>query len=206
MKKTVEERGITLVALVITIIVLLILASVIINLILGKNGLLKITEQAGKNYTMAEEKELTDLNNITNIVDKVLNDETVPNTPETPKIDESVLALKPGDYIKYDSGANGEILCRVLYPADSEYGLQIISNGNVKKVTLGSDTYSEAVESYNKAIETLNNEAEAYINTEYAYDARCVGSVPTVSKGMFTKKDTGATTYVTYASENPKYK
>lgn len=190
---------------------MLILAGVVINLTIGKNGIFKIAKQAVKNYTNAEAKELADLNSITNIVDQAINGETgvngetEPNNPETPTIDESVLALKAGDYIKYNSGVNGEILCRVLYPASSKYGLQIISDKNVKNVTLGSSTYSEAVKSYNNAIETLNNEAEAYINTEYAYDARCVGSAPTIKNGMFIKKDNGATTYVTPQFTNESY-
>lgn len=206
-----KQRGITLIALIITIIIMLILAGVVINLTIGENGIFRIAKQAVKNYTNAEAKELADLNNITNIVDQAINGETggnggtEPESPETPTIDESVLALKAGDYIKYNSGANGEILCRVLYPASSKYGLQIISDKNVKNVTLGSSTYSEAVKSYNNAIETLNNEAEAYINTEYAYDARCVGSLPIVENGMFTKKDSGATTYVTPQFVNANY-
>lgn len=206
-----KQRGITLIALIITIIIMLILAGVVINLTIGKDGIFKIAKQAVKNYTNAEAKELADLNSITNIVDQAINGETgvngetEPNNPETPTIDESVLALKAGDYIKYNSGVNGEILCRVLYPASSKYGLQIISDKNVKNVTLGSSTYSEAVKSYNNAIETLNNEAEAYINTEYAYDARCVGSAPTIKNGMFIKKDNGATTYVTPQFTNESY-
>ncbi len=206
-----KEKGITLIALIITIIIMLILAGVVINLTIGKNGLFKTAKQAAKNYTNAEAKELAGLNNITNVVEQAVNGETEgngetgPSIPETPIIDESILALKAGDYIKYNSGANGEILCRVLYPLSSEYGLQIISDKNVKNVTLGSTTYSEAVESYNKAIETLNNEAEAYINAEYAYDARCVGSLPTVKNGIFTKKDSGATTYVTVDFTNASY-
>lgn len=193
-----SENAITLVALIITIILMLILAGVVINLTIGNNGLFKIAKNAAKNYTNAEAQELTDLNDITNTIDKAIND-------EKPTIHESVLALKVGDYIKYNSGTNGEILCRVLYSVDSEYGLQIISDRNVKNVTLGSSTYSEAVKSYNNAIETLNNEAEAFINKEYAYDARCVGSLPIAKNGIFIDKDTGATTYVTPQFTNLNY-
>jgi len=53
-----NEKGITLVALVITIIVLLILAGVTINLTLGENGIFRTAEQAARNYKDAEEKEL----------------------------------------------------------------------------------------------------------------------------------------------------
>ena len=97
--------------------------------------------------------------------------------------------LKAGDYIKYDSGTNGEILCRVLYPTSSEYGLQIISDKSVKSVILGGNTFEEARTIYNNAIEKLNNEAEAYINSNYAEDARCVGSMPTIENGEFVDKN-----------------
>ncbi len=33
--------------------------------------------------------------------------------------------------------------------------------------------------------------AEDYINTEYAYDARCVGSIPTIKNGKFIHKNSG---------------
>lgn len=78
---------------------------------------------------------------------------------------------------------------RVLYPMDSEYGLQIISDKNIQNVTLGGSTWEEGKASYNGAIETLNNEAGKYVNREYAYDGRCVGSIPTVKNGVFVNKN-----------------
>ena len=100
--------------------------------------------------------------------------------------------LEVGDYIKYDTGIEGVgvITCRVLYPADSEYGLQIISDKSVETITLGSDTdFEVAKASYNDMIENLNDKAEGYINTNYVTDARCVGSIPTVENGVFVSKD-----------------
>ena len=41
-----NKRGITLIALVITIIILLILASVSLNLVLGDNGIIERAQQA----------------------------------------------------------------------------------------------------------------------------------------------------------------
>lgn len=101
----------------------------------------------------------------------------------------TVEELEVGDYIQYNSGTNGTILCRVLYPGDSEYGVQIISDKNVKKVTMGGSSFEEGKTSYNSTIENLNNEAEKYVNSVYATDARCVGSVPTVENGLFVNKD-----------------
>ncbi len=90
-----------------------------------------------------------------------------------------IYKLKVGDYVEYDSGENGKILCRVLYKANSPYGLQIISDKSVKEVTIGIDYDFEASrEAYNNIVETLNNEALLYKNDLYAIDARCVGSNP----------------------------
>ena len=52
-----ENKAITLIALVITIIVLIILAGVAINLTLGQNGLVTRAKQASENYRIAKEKE-----------------------------------------------------------------------------------------------------------------------------------------------------
>jgi hypothetical protein len=56
-----NKRGITLVALVITIIVLLILAGITINLTIGEGGIIQTAQQAGKNYVEAAENEQTQL-------------------------------------------------------------------------------------------------------------------------------------------------
>jgi hypothetical protein len=55
------QKGITLIALVITIIVLLILAGITINLTVGQNGIITTAQQAGKNYQQAAEDEQTQL-------------------------------------------------------------------------------------------------------------------------------------------------
>ena len=55
--KTKEAKGITLIALVITIIVLLILAGVTIATLTGDNGILKQADKAKTETTMGEEKE-----------------------------------------------------------------------------------------------------------------------------------------------------
>ena len=48
-----KEKGITLVALVVTIVVLLILAGVSITMVLGNNGIVKKAQDAKTNYTAA---------------------------------------------------------------------------------------------------------------------------------------------------------
>jgi len=57
-----QERGITLVALVVTIVVLLILAGVSISMVLGQNGIVTKAQDAKKNYTESANEELTGMN------------------------------------------------------------------------------------------------------------------------------------------------
>ena len=52
-----NKRGITLIALIITIIILLILAGVSLNAIVGENGILTQAQKASKNTNYASEKE-----------------------------------------------------------------------------------------------------------------------------------------------------
>ena len=57
LKAEIREKGITLVALVITIIVLLILAGITINSVIGSKGILNNAKKATTAYTNAEAKE-----------------------------------------------------------------------------------------------------------------------------------------------------
>ena len=64
-----KENGITLVALVVTIVVLLILAGVSISLVMGNNSVVQKAKDAKTNYTNAageEEKQMQDVANYMN--------------------------------------------------------------------------------------------------------------------------------------------
>lgn len=56
-RKTLKNSGITLIALVVTIVILLILAGVAINLVIGNNGIIKRTVDAVEKTEMAQIKE-----------------------------------------------------------------------------------------------------------------------------------------------------
>ncbi len=77
-----KNKGITLVALVITVIILLILAGITINLTIGENGIIQKAKEAGRNYQNAAEYEkiaLDELMNTTDhIIDNVTNDNKKP--------------------------------------------------------------------------------------------------------------------------------
>ena len=59
-----NDKGITLVALVVTIIVLIILAGISINLVLGDNGIITIAKKAKENTELAKIQEETELNEL----------------------------------------------------------------------------------------------------------------------------------------------
>ena len=59
-----EEKGITLVALVITIIILIILAGISINTLIGENGIITKAKEAKQNITLAGEAEAIQLNQL----------------------------------------------------------------------------------------------------------------------------------------------
>ena len=68
-KKGKRQSGITLVALVVTIVVLLILAGISINLILGNNGIINRTQDAKDKYEQAKLNEQKDMDEINNWMD-----------------------------------------------------------------------------------------------------------------------------------------
>lgn len=68
-----REKGITLIALVITTIILIILASISIAMILGNNGLLNKAKTAKEMYTNAQDYEETEIAKITNSIDSEMN-------------------------------------------------------------------------------------------------------------------------------------
>ena len=76
------KKGITLVSLVITIIVLLILAGITINLTIGEDGIIRRAQEAGKNYMDASENEKLQLGQFMNEMDNIIGDST--NSGRTP--------------------------------------------------------------------------------------------------------------------------
>ena len=70
-----EEKGITLIVLVVTIIVLIILAGVSINMILGENGIITQAQTAKEETEIATTKEQEDLQKTEEYIDAALGGE-----------------------------------------------------------------------------------------------------------------------------------
>ena len=78
-----RNRGITLVALVVTIVVLLILAGVSINLVLGENGLITQAKEAREQTKTAEVNEKTQIDSASDFISETVNNTELPQTNET---------------------------------------------------------------------------------------------------------------------------
>ncbi len=71
-----RNKGITLVALVITIIILLILAAITINMTIGQRGIITRAQQAGKNYQEAADREDKELAKLWDEAENILKGNT----------------------------------------------------------------------------------------------------------------------------------
>lgn len=65
-----NKKGITLIALVITIIVILILSGIVLNLVIGNNSIIKHAEIAKEKYENAEKQQQIELENLDSEIDK----------------------------------------------------------------------------------------------------------------------------------------
>ena len=98
MERIRKEKGITLIALVITIILLLILTGVVVKTITGENGLIKHTQVAKEKYEIEEAKEQI------NIVIVGLEMEKIAKNQQGPTIEEILDKLYKDKIIKGDYG------------------------------------------------------------------------------------------------------
>ena len=76
MKYLGKEKGITLLSLVVTLIVMLILAGVALRLGIGDNGLIGMVSNTVNQYKDATEQEQEGLNTFVDTLDELLNDDT----------------------------------------------------------------------------------------------------------------------------------
>ncbi len=89
-----NTKGITLIALVVTIIVLIILAGVSISLVLGENGIVNKAKKAKENTELAKVEEGTRLNELAKQIEEGTSGGTT-NPPETIK---NIEEVKGGSY------------------------------------------------------------------------------------------------------------
>ena len=115
-------KGITIISLVITIIVLLILSGVAINLSLGQEGIFKKAKNATEKYANASNNEIKEINNFSNTIENYINDYMNENEEDKPIKVESTLDLVNGEE-KTNTEVNDSLGNKVVVPA----GFKIIN-------------------------------------------------------------------------------
>ena len=139
-----NNKGITLVALVVTIVVLLILAGVSINLVLGNNGIIAKAQEAKTKQAEASQNDLKGMNSLIEQMESTLNGsgnggktepETVPYLPSDDFHYDTSTSVDTGLVIK---DANGNEYVWVVVPK-SLYNNVAYNSNNAKKPSSSTD-------------------------------------------------------------------
>ena len=128
-----KEYGITLVALVVTIVILLILAGVVLNLILGENGLITKARDTKSVWNNAVASDISALADIEEIIRSEVSEDYNYEGPNAVKVSD----LNEGDWIKYYDPQGNEIDVIILYN-NEQYGVQAIAAYPVEDIEMQS--------------------------------------------------------------------
>ena len=131
-----QEKGITLIALVVTIVVLLILAGVSVNALFGNSGIIEKAKDAQNKMDQAKQNDLDSINELNNWIDGKINGTTGggttggdANPSTTPKISTLV-----GKIVDKNTKAEDAYGNKITIPK----GFKVVAHGTVA----GSATYT----------------------------------------------------------------
>ena len=131
-----RERGITLIALVVTIVVLLILAGVSINALFGNNGIIEKAKEAQNKMDKATENDQKEINELTNWLDNQVNGTTGGGTTggdANPSTTQKISTLV-GKVVDKNTKAEDAYGNKITIPK----GFKVVAHGTVA----GSATYT----------------------------------------------------------------
>ncbi len=107
--------GITLIALVVTIVVLLILASVSITVVFGDNGILQLAKEAADKTNEAVKSDLQDIQNITTDINTLMNNWDISKVSAVTSADGKTVPVPKGFVGSNATGENTVIGGFVIY-------------------------------------------------------------------------------------------
>ena len=228
-----QEKGITLIALVITIVVLLILAGVSINAIFSENGIINKAKDAQNKMDEAQQKDLNSINELNNWIDSKTNGATGGNTtgggdnPSTPSgtwtqnkttVTDGKTTYTVGDDYTYNCGVSGYTGGWKVLGADKGK-LLIMSTVDVGTLQLsGKEGYNTGISQLNTICAPYGTEARSItvedINRVTGYDPTKQNNNTKYGAGEFyeygnkvtyTASGSSATNGKTYTSAISKY-
>ena len=156
----VQNEGITLIALVVTLVVLLLLAGISITVLFGDSGIIKTAQEAGNKWNAETQKEQTEMQNLANEWNDLqngngINPETAKWTQDKTSVTNGTVTLEVGRVVTgYVVNGIGDGSWCVLGAKDGK--LLITTNRNQGTVTL------EGQEGYANGVSKLNTEGAKF--------------------------------------------
>lgn len=164
-----NNKGITLVALVVTIVVLLILAGVSINLVLGDNGIITKAKEAQRKSAEATQNDLIGMNELAQQLEEKINGSTGSgsgNGGAGGKTEPETVPYLPSDDFHYDTSTSVDTGLIIADSNGNEYVWVVVPRTTAvyKTTGLGKTTFTDA--DY-RSIETdLKNYTSTYGTTD----------------------------------------
>ena len=132
-----QEKGITLIALVVTIVVLLILAGVSVNALFGNSGIIEKAKDAQNKMDQATQNDLDSINELNNWIDGKINGTTGGNTTggdDNPSTTTTKISTLVGTVVDKNTKAEDAYGNKITIPK----GFKVVAHGTVA----GSATYT----------------------------------------------------------------
>ena len=199
MKKTFKNTaGITLIALVVTIVVLLILAGVSVNALFGDSGIIEKAKDAQNKMNLAIENDQKGINELSKWLDNQVNRTTGGDDPVTPtgnwtqnktSVTNGTTTYTVGDDYTYDCGVSGYTgVWKVLGAENGK--LLIMSTVDVGTLQLsGKDGYNTGISQLNTICAQYGTNARSIkvedINRVTGYDPTNQGDGRVFGAGQF---------------------
>ena len=158
-----KNKGITLVALVVTIVVLLILAGVSINLVLGNNGIIAKAKDAETKSAEASENDLKGMNSLIEQMESALN-----GSGNGGKTEPETVPYLPSDDFHYDTSTSVDTGLVIKDVNGNEYVWVVVPRTTAvyKTTGLGKTTFTDA--DYTSIEKDLKDYTSIYV-TESGY-------------------------------------
>mgnify|MGYP000448725667 CR=1 FL=1 len=187
-RKAKEKRGITLIALVVTIVVLLILAGITINMLFSNGGIFKTAQDAANAWNEATINEQESLNNLAEQIENLVNGQTGggEETPEEP-VDITTVT----DIVQKEQGQK----------AKDSYGNIVVVPKGFKVVVSEGTTVPEGI-----VIEDVNGNQFVWIPVGTVHKDNNPANDVTIKLGRYTFDTTNGKptpAQLAYTEENP---
>lgn len=187
-----KSQGITLIALVVTIVILLILSGITINMLLGEGGIIRTAQEAKNTWEGAIANEQQEIQNLVDEINNIMseNETEGPAIPEGLEIGSTVSYNPSGTYnwqAKYCSSDLTETTDDVLLKSATGESFNISSwkvlsineaKGIVQLVASGTTTGTvrlQGAQGYNNSVKLLNDACSAlYGNSAKGISARSI--------------------------------